>query len=748
MTKSKTKKVHIMKPIITLILILVISIGLLPSLFKSLKFGLDLQGGFEVLYSVSSINGDKVTSDMVTSTYKTMLKRIDSLGVSEPVITVEGNDKIRVQLAGVTNSEQARSLLSSAANLTFRDTSNNLLMNSDVLKSGGARVSEDANGNPAVSLQVKDKDTFYKVTKKLSESSDKTMVVWLDFDEGVDSYSSTKCGVDSNSGCLSAATVSQGFASDVIIQGNFTKEEVTDLVDLINSGSLPTKLTEISSKNVGASFGANSLEKTLTAGIVGVALIIVFMIATYRFSGLVASISLILYTFLTFATFWVVGGVLTLPGIAAAIIGIGMAVDSNVINFSRIKDELISGKSFKNACRIGNKESLSSIIDGNITTLIVAIILFIFGESSIKGFATMLIISTVVTLLVMVFLTRTLLNSFVKTGYFDNRQKLFIGLSEKRIEKTKKIKSIDFVAKSKYFVTVSVLIIVVGVISLFTKGLNLGIDFKGGSSIDLKVENKIDENTLKEDIKSLGLNMESYEYISDNEISIVVDNQMTDKEVLKTESYFTEKYNAKTDIGVVSNVVKQELIKNAIYSVILASIGIIIYMSLRFKFSYAVSGLVALLHDICIIFAIFSICKLEVETIFIAAMLSIIGYSINDTIVIFDRIRENIGDKKVKDKNDLKDVVNTSLRQTITRSLVTTLTTLFPVICLIFLGSHEIFNFNIALLIGLIAGSYSSIFIASQLWIILESKNLNKKVTKKKVQKKEPVELLIKGINS
>ena len=433
MTKSKTKKVHIMKPIITLILILVISIGLLPSLFKSLKFGLDLQGGFEVLYSVSSINGDKVTSDMVTSTYKTMLKRIDSLGVLEPVITVEGNDKIRVQLAGVTNSEQARSLLSSAANLTFRDTSNNLLMNSDVLKSGGARVSEDANGNPAVSLQVKDKDTFYKVTKKLSESSDKTMVVWLDFDEGVDSYSSTKCGVDSNSGCLSAATVSQGFASDVIIQGNFTKEEVTDLVDLINSGSLPTKLTEISSKNVGASFGANSLEKTLTAGIVGVALIIVFMIATYRFSGLVASISLILYTFLTFATFWVVGGVLTLPGIAAAIIGIGMAVDSNVINFSRIKDELISGKSFKNACRIGNKESLSSIIDGNITTLIVAIILFIFGESSIKGFATMLIISTVVTLLVMVFLTRTLLNSFVKTGYFDNRQKLFIVLSEKRI---------------------------------------------------------------------------------------------------------------------------------------------------------------------------------------------------------------------------------------------------------------------------------------------------------------------------
>lgn len=748
MAKSNMKKKSMGKPIVVLLLILVFSIGLLPSLFKSLKFGLDLQGGFEVLYNVSSIDGKEVTSDMVTSTYKTMLKRIDSLGVSEPVITVEGNDKIRVQLAGVTNPEDARNLLSSAANLTFRDTNDNLLMNSDVLKSGGARVSEDANGKPAVSLSIKDKDTFYKVTKKLSESDNNTMVVWLDFDEGVDSYATTTCGTDSISGCLSAATVSQGFASDVIIQGNFTLEEVEDLVDLINSGSLPTKLTELSSKTVGASFGANSLEKTVIAGVVGVTLIVIFMIAMYRFSGLVASIALVLYTFLTFATFWVVGGVLTLPGIAAVIIGIGMAVDSNVINFSRIKDELISGKSFKNACRLGNRESLSSIIDGNVTTLLVAIILFIFGESSIKGFATMLIISTVVTLLVMVFLTRKLLNMFVETGYFDNKQKLFIGLSEKRIQKEKKVKNIDFVGKSKIFVAISAVILLVGSISLGTKGLNLGIDFKGGSSIGLQVDKKIEEKELKNDIKELGLTLESYEYIDDKNINMIVDNQMSKSQVLEAEKYFNEKYDAKTDIGVVSNVVKKELIKNAIYALILSSLGIIVYMSLRFKFSYAVSGLVALLHDVCIIFAIFSICKLEVSTIFIAAMLSIIGYSINDTIVIFDRIRENMKENKIKNKEDLKEVVNTSLRQTFMRSLVTTITTLLPVICLIFLGSHEIVNFNIALLIGLIAGSYSSIFIASQLWIVLESKNMKKTPKNEKKVKKEPEELLVKGINA
>lgn len=748
MTKSKKKKTGIFKPLVGLFMILVISVLLIPLLFKSLKFGLDLQGGFEVLYSVSSIDGEEVTSDMVTSTYKTMLKRIDSLGVSEPVITVEGEDKIRVQLAGVTNPEDARNLLSSAANLTFRDTNNNLLMSSDVLKSGGARVGEDSSGNPAVSLSIKDKDTFYKVTKKLSESENNTMVVWLDFDEGVDTYMEGGCGANSASGCLSAATVSQGFASDVIIQGKFTLEEVEDLVDLINSGSLPTKLTELSSKTVGASFGANSLEKTLISGVIGIALIIIFMIATYRFSGFVASVALVLYTLLTFTTFWVVGGVLTLPGIAAAIIGIGMAVDSNVINFSRIKDELISEKSFKNAYRLGNKESLSSIIDGNITTLIVAIILFIFGESSIKGFATMLIISTVVTLLVMVFISRKLLNKFVETGYFDNKPKAFIGLSEKRTQREKKIKNIDLVGKSNIFAVLSVVLIVAGFISLFVQGMNFGIDFRGGSSISLQVEDKIEEKTLKQDIEDLGLKLENLEYIDEENVAIIVDNQMTKDEVLKTEKYFEETYNAKTDIGVVSNVVKRELIKNAIYSLLLSAIGIIVYMSVRFKFSYAVSGLVTLLHDVFIVVAVFSILKLEVSTIFIAAMLSIIGYSINDTIVVFDRIRENLKDKKIKTKEELKEVVNLSLKQTIMRSLITTLTTLFPVVCLILFGSHEIVNFNIALFIGLIVGSYSSIFIASKLWMFIESKSLNNPVKKETKKTKEPEELLVKGINS
>ena len=747
MTKSGKSKKGLFRPIFYVLITLVVSLGLMPTLFKNLKFGLDLQGGFEVLYKVSAIDGDKVTSDMVTSTYKTMLKRIDTLGVSEPVITVEGSDRIRVQLAGVTNPDDARKLLSSAASLTFRDSSDNLLMNSDVI--GKAQVGEDSSGKPAVSLTVKDKDKFYKVTKRISETEDKMIVIWLDFDEGVDSYATTSCGADSISGCLSAATVSEGFASDVIIQGNFELKEVEDLVDLINSGSLPTKLTEISSKTVGASFGEDALEKTFVAGLVGISIIIVFMTLAYRFAGFVASIGLILYTFLTFATFWVVGGVLTLPGIAAAIIGIGMAVDANVINFSRIKDELRQGKSFKNACLLGNKESLASIVDSNITTFIVAIILFIFGESSIKGFATMLMISIAITMFVMVFLVRFLLNKFVQTGKFDNKQNFFIGFKkDKEIRKEKRFASIDYVGKSKIFVAVSVMVLLLGIGSVVTRGMNLGIDFKGGSSITLQLNKSVKESTLKKDIKELGFELESISYVDDTNVDIIVKDSMSEEEVTKTNKYFVEKYEAKTDIGVVSNVVRKELIKNAVYSLLIACIGIIAYISLRFTLSYAISGLVALFHDVGIIIAMFSLLNFEVSTIFIAAILSIIGYSINDTIVTFDRIRENMNNKRVKNEEDLKEVVNLSLRQTIGRSLFTTLTTLFPVLALIFLGSYEIFYFNMALLFGLIAGAYSSIFIASQIWIVIEKRNIGKPKKKKWYDEKEPEELKVKGVNS
>lgn len=746
---------------------------LIPTVFNNITKGLDLAGGFEILYQLSSSEkGKKLTSEDVEDTYRTMLRRIDALGVTEPELTIEGKDKIRVKLAGVENPEEAREYITVAGEITFRDSSDKKLMDKSVLSSGtAAKVSTDEKGNPAILLNIKDKDKFYEVTSSISQTSDRLIVIWLDYDEeNGDSYKNSNCGefTDLNTvKCLSAATVSQGFSSNVIIQGNFTTEQVENLVDLINSGSNNVKFKEISSQTVGSQFGENSLEKTELAGVIGILLIVVFMILIYRFSGFIASSVILIYTFMTFLIYYLIDGVLTLPGIAALVLGVGMAVDANVITSERIKEELRKGRSLFDAYKKGVKNSFSSILDSNVTTFIIAIILFTFGESSVKGFATMLIINIIMTLLIVVLITRLINSAFIKTNFFNNRIKLFINQSKKEIVNTnervdstfeKKIK-FDFVGNFKKLIVLPILILVIGISFIFIKGINFGIDFTGGTDITISTTEKVNLKDLNKDVKSLGFTILESSSDEDN-YYIKVSDILTKKEVTNTNSYFEEKYNAKTDISVVSNLVKKDLIKNAIISLIYALVGIIIYISFRYKFSFAISSVLALIHDSIMVIMLFSIFNIKIESIFIAAILTIIGYSINNTIVIFDRLRENL--HKAKKNNDFdydeyKKIANKSIKETIFRSINTTITTMLPILCLVFIGSKEIIEFDIAIIIGLIIGTYSSIFLACSLVIMFEKRmNAKKKVNSKAKKDKEKnkkkrdkvEELSVKGINA
>ncbi len=747
----KNKKAKVCMGTITSIFVLIVTCMLFKPILNDTSYGLDLQGGFEVLYEVTPLDEkEKVTTDMVYSTYQAILKRIDILGVSEPEITIEGDNRIRVKLAGVTNADEARSTISSTAVLSFRDASDNLLMTSDVL-GGNAKVTTDQSGRPAVSLSIKDTDTFYNVTKKVKDMTNNVIVIWLDYDSH-DSYNKEKdnCGSLGTSKCLSAATVNEAFASDVIIQGNFTTEEAKSLVDLINSGALPTKLNEITSRTVEATYGENSLNVTLTAGVIGLILVIIMMCLIYRFAGFITSICVTLYMLLTFLIFHLVGGVLTLPGIAAILLGIGMAVDASVISFERIKQRLRNNTNLQLAFSEGNKASLRSILDANITTVIAALILFIFGQSSIKGFATMLIITIIVTILIMVFLNKYILSLFVKTKFFDDKLGLFIGVNKKKINTSKKeqipFANLEFVKTRKYFFIITIIIFIIGGVFVLKDGLNLSVDFTGGTSItvsstDDSIQKELDN---KYDVKKVTKLKDS--------TSITI-SEVLDKDQISTLTNNLEsKYKVDTDIFVVSKVVKQELTKNAIYSLILASIGIVIYVSFRFKFNYAISGIIALLHDVIIVILFFAVTRLEVSSIFIAAILTIIGYSINDTIVTFDMIRENYNKRyknNITKREDLNDLVNLSIRQTLTRSILTTITTLLPVICLAILGAREIINFNFALLVGFVAGVYSSIFISNQLWLILETRKIAKpkKEKKKDDDDDEIEEFKVRGVN-
>lgn len=757
----KTKKFYLLLTFV--IIIMGILIPQIYPLIMNLNHGVDLKGGFEVLYQVYPLEEtEELTIDSVIATYKAIERRINVLGVSEPEITIEGNEKIRIRLAGVTNEEETKELMSQPAVLTFRDTNDNLLMTSEVLKSGSAKVTTDNYGYPAVLLPVSDSNQFYEVTNVVKDYPDDRIVIWLDFDTTTDSFSSeeSKCGDLENSKCISAASLNnQAFSSDVIISGNFDLAEATALSNLINAGSVPTKLEEIASYSVDATFGENSLNDTLLAGLIGITIIIISMIFVYRFSGFISSVSIIVYTLLVFGLFYLIGGVLTLPSLAAVLLGIGMAIDASVISYERIKEELRKGKTVLQSFKTGNRQSITSILDANITTFIVALVLFIFGESSVKGFATMLIINIISTVVVMIIVNKVLLLCFIRTGFFNKKINLFIGIPKNELEKIKEKETIEnkfkfnFIFNYKKYLINTFIVLVCGILITFASGgLNLGIDFKGGSTITLTHNKIISEAKAIDELTLLGYSVNNVEQDT-NIFFLRVEETLTAEEITEVITFFNSTYDIKTSVDIVSQVVKNELTKNAIISLLIASIGIIIYVGLRFKLSYALSAIVALIHDILFIIIIFGILKIEINTIFIAALLAVVGYSINDTIVSFDRIRENFRKKHnryITDEIELKEIVNDSLNQTLTRTIFTSITTIIPVLSLMIFGAFDIINFNIAMFIGLIFGSYSSLFVASQLWIILELKSIKRHAENKNNKKynEEPEELLIEGINS
>ena len=716
--------------ILFIILMVVAIVFSIKPVINSINYGLDLKGGFEVLYKVSPLNEDEeLTDDMLTATYKSINNRIDTLGVSEPEISVEG-DKIRVKLPGVTDESEARERLSTPAVLTFRNSSDELLMAADVLDSPGASLDYNETGRPVVALKIKDNDTFYHVTSAVSKSEDQLIVIWLDYDETKHSFESMKeeCGT-SNAACISSATVKEAFSSNVVIEGNFTKEEAQELVDLINSGSLPTKLEEVSTKTVDASFGSDTLRIAALAGVITLVIITIIMTIFYRLSGFISSICLVFYSLLVLAMFNAIDGVLTLTGIAALILGVGMAIDSSIVTLEKIKDELVNGKKLDKAFTDANKRSLVSLIDANITTLIVAVILFVFGESSVKGFGSMLILTIIVTMITMI-----LINRYILKGFIHLNISVFIG-------KVKESKIRNFVKHSVKLLFVYLVVIIIAVVFAFVQKVNLGIDFAGGTSITLKSESNIDESVIKEIISEYELS--DYTTSSDEQVDIKIKEVLVEDEIKSLKQEFDE-ISVNSDISVISNVVKKDLTENAIKSVIIAAICILIYVSIRFKFNYGIASLVALCIDITSVIAAFIIFNIEINFIFIAAILTILGYSINDTIVIFDLIREK---KKEENKKSISDevIVNECLSKAVTRSILTTITTLTSVIVLLILGATEIKEFNIAILIGLIVGTFTSMFIAPYVWIKLEKRDR----LKPKVDYDDgPEEKSIKGINS
>lgn len=766
------KKTKIRKGPLGLIGLVIAVIGIVvattfSTIKDNLNLGLDLRGGFEILYEVEPLN-QGASMDM-NAVINSISKRINVLGVSEPSIIVEGDNRVRVQLAGVADQDTAREMIGTTANLTFRDVDDNELADSSILSEGGASLAYDENGRPVVSLKIKDSTKFGEITKEISEKSsgENIMIIWLDYTEG-DSYTAeaAKANQGEEPAYISAATVSSQITGDCQISGNFTEEEARTLANLINSGSLPVKMTEISSNVVSAEFGADALEKTAMAGVIGVALIALFLIIRYRVPGILAAIMLVAYLWAVFGLYSAIGAVFTLSGIGALVLGVGMTVDVNVIYFERIRQELYKGHSVPNAIREGQTVSFSAIFDSQFTTLITALIMYIWGTGSVKGFATMLIVTVAMTMIINVCLSRFLMNRLAASHICDTHPEWF-GVRKSQMPDLSKgenqfytgTRNLNYTGISKKVITVAVAVILaaaaMGIFQTVSGNgpVNLGIDFSSGTKLTVASETAITTDDVKAEMEKLGYEDFFYQSAGENTVYAITKDSIETSELTQLKADLKEVFGVEPGDNVVTPVVGRDLVRNAVILTLVAWVAMLAYITVRYEFDYAIGCLSALIHDVLIVLSFFAIFRMEVNTDLVSVLLTIIGYSINNSIIVFDRIRENMEGRNASTmrSEEYDAVVNQSVDQTFNMMINGSLTTLLPVIFLLLIGSRSIFTFNIAMFVGLIAGTFSSMLVAPTVWRALRKKGHNAKPKQKKTkaEKKEVLdEYTIKGINA
>ena len=674
-------------------------------LSQRINQGLDLKGGVYVVYEAqSNATGDEMTK-IINQTIEVFRKRIDGMGLTEPVIVRDGDKRIRIELPGATNVSEAIQTIGKTAQLRFLNEKGQEVLNGSHVKE--SKVGTNQQGSYVVTLQFDDEGAklFSEATKEAAPTKGRIVIM---LDEQI----------------ISAPSVNEQITGgNAEISGNFTATTASELSNLIQAGALPVNFTEVESSTKSAQLGDEALIKSVKGAAIGIALVMLFMLFYYKLPGLIADIALGFYMLIFMFFYTSLGATLTLPGIAALILSVGMAVDANVIIFERIKEELKDGKSIKASLKNGFGKAFSTIMDSQITTFIAGVVLYALGTGPIKGFAVTLILGIIVSLFTAIVITKFLLQNLLT--FLDVSNLSLLGVSDKKEDTIKEYKIVE---NFKIFGAISAIIIIGGLAFGAVKGFNMGIDFTGGTIIEINMHKFQEQDALLDIIKSYDTTA-SIDYLGENKerIQIKTTKNMDESQRLEVFNKYKEKYSlADTDLvqsGYIGASIGKEIQSKAIISVLIASMFMLIYISFRFRYTFGVSAIVALLHDVFIVLAVYALFKVPVNSPFVAAILTVVGYSINDTIVVFDRIREN---KKLHTKMDNVKLANISIGQTVSRSINTSLTTLLSILMLYILGVDSIKEFTFPLLVGILSGTYSSIFIASPLWVMFERMLANK----------------------
>lgn len=716
---------------------------------NSLVLGLDLSGGVSITYQIMTENPSQTD---INDTIAKLEERAENYSTEYAVYQV-GDDRITVEIPGVFDANEVLEELGSPgalyfitaydangkANYSYDSTSEEtipyklnydletliengsvILTGSDV-KSATAAYQTDSYGanTPVVSLTFTD-DAAEIFGEATTEAAANGYTIGIYYDDHF----------------ISIPTVSEAITSgQCVISGSSDYAEAEELATFIRIGAISLKLEELESNVVGAQLGSEALSTSILAAGIGLLIVMLFMIIMYRLPGVVASIGLAIYTFATVSVIQLFEITLTLPGIAGIILGIGMAVDANVVTFARIREEIASGKTVSMSIREGYKKAMSAILDGNITTLIAAVVLMILGSGTVKGFAYTLMISIIMSMITAMFVCKYLMQALYAVGL----------KKEKYYGRAKERKTIDFLKHRVVWFAISLVTIAAGIGGLIYNGVttgsvfNYGIEFAGGTSTTADFGKAYSIEEIEDEIIPY-----VSEITGDSAVQATTVDDSTEI-VLKTRTLTLEERESMnamlvSQFGIdestitsqsISSTVSGEMRSSAVIAVLVACVCMLIYIRFRFKdIRFATSAILALLHDVLIVIGAYALIRITVGNTFIACILTIVGYSINDTIVIFDRIRENMHGLDVKEPERLYEVANRSLTQTLSRSINTSITTIIMVLMLMILGVSAIKEFAFPLMIGLVCGSYSSIFIATELWYEMKIRFKSKKEEK------------------
>lgn len=704
--------------------ITVFGLGPMKSIKDVMKFGLDINGGvYVVMEAETDQSGTDLTRTM-EQTRSVMERRVNAMGISEATVNLEGDKRLRIEMPGVENADEAIASIGKTAQLRFLLADGTEVLTGEDVRTAQIATDND-HGGYKIELEFSDEGAakFEDGTRKALSGSIKST------NEGVDDKAiMIVLDEDVISKPVVQSIISGGKCEITNPSGGFAFEDASETAALIRGGALPVELREVTSSVQTATIGENALSRSIIAGIIGLVLVFVIMIVMYGMLGIMADIALALYVLITLWAMAGIGAVLTLPGIAAIILSIGMAVDANVIIFSRIREEISNGRSIRAAVHEGFRHAVVTVLDAQITTLIAAVVLYEIGSTTVKGFAITLMLGIIVSIFTAVIVTQILVGLLAESRRFAKNR--FFGVNDDGTPKKILKKQFDFIGRRRVFYCISAAVIVIGLAAGLIRGFNYGIDFTGGTMIQVDMGRTVSTKDVAAAISEYDLDP-----------SIVLAGEDRDQIIIKTIKALDQSERSQviaalgdkfgvTDDNVLASeqfgpTVGHELKANAVKSIIIAAIGMLIYIILRFKsWKYGISSVMGLLHDVLVVLSLYGITRITINNPFIAGILTVVGYSINDTIVVFDRIREN---RKLYKKKEVGTVVNESINQTLDRSIMTSLTTLACMIPMTIMVSVAIRAFIIPLMMGVIVGTYSSIFLCSPIFYEFSRRERKKK---------------------